>query len=85
MKLFVFMNKDNEMLCRKGNNNKVMYTSKTEVDRMLTYRRYAQALSTKKDKHYFLYRNIDISDFCIVLIDINITVIMENKKDLLNE
>jgi hypothetical protein len=69
MEFYVFMNREGEILCKNGSLN--IYKSKTEFDRMITYRREATAKNMTKDIPYWRCRNIDIDEFKVVKVKIS--------------
>lgn len=67
MEVFIFMNGSGEFLCKNGSK---VYTSKNDIDRMLTYRTKNIAKRIKNDTHYWEYRNIDIDNFIIKKVEL---------------
>lgn len=79
MKLYTLINKDDEFLARKktsnySKKNDSLFTTKTEFDRVITYRSLKHIQNFYNDTHYFQYRNIKIKDFEIVEIELQMII-----------
>ena len=74
MKIWVFMNNKNEFLVKsKGK----IYPSKTELDRIISYRIESQSRNYLLKNDYWLYRGIDITKYDLVQIRLFLGVIIK--------
>lgn len=62
------MDDDGDFLCKKQSK---VYSSRNDIDKMLTYRNYIKAEQMKNDQHYWNHRNINIDNFSIVKIELS--------------
>jgi hypothetical protein len=67
MKLYCFVNSKGEVLCK----DYTLFVSTSDEDRLITYRRLADAKIRKKDKSYWKHRSINIDDFAIMEIELS--------------
>jgi len=81
MKLYVFMNNENEILSKKGNSGGGYYRSKIDIDQFIIYRSYKKIEKVKKEFEFKKYNpdwmklNMDIKQFQIKEIELNYKII----------
>ena len=70
MRLYAFQDRVGNFLCRRKGGGK-LFISVTEADKIITYRRRAQAVHDQNHTSYWLAKDVDIKLFTLVEIELS--------------